>query len=61
MIIPEINKLYIIESLPEEDTKTGFKLYEDLKSWIPGVYPDKDIKYVSVASKQNFNNFFDSL
>lgn len=61
MIIPEINKLYIIESLSEKDTKTGFELYEDLKSWIPSVFSDKDVEYIPVANKQNFNNFFDSL
>lgn len=61
MKIPEINKLYIVESLSDDDTKTGLELSEDLNSWVPSVYPDKEVVHVPVANKEDFYKFFDSL
>ncbi len=61
MKIPEINRLYIVESLSGDDAKTGKELSESLNDWVPGVYPDKKIKYVPIQTKAQFIEFFNNL
>lgn len=53
------NKLYIIESLPDGDLKTGKILYEDLFKWHKENGNSFDAEYLPIKNAEGLNLFFD--
>ncbi len=48
------NTFYILESLGDDDQKTGKELYETLMVWLQDAHPSLHIHYVPIRNKREF-------
>lgn len=51
----EFNRIYVIESLPEGDEKTGTQLHNDLLRWLEYRFPGFKSVLLEPCNKEDWN------
>jgi hypothetical protein len=60
-MIFRFNKIYIVESLPEHDEKTGSELYNDVVRWKSFNNPNLKSELISPNNKIEWKSFIDKV